>query len=152
MEGTRLKCAETSRRVRSVSTGTSASSLMAAASSGRSSGIQNTRPNTARSKNQYVHARRSQAKTQFRQVLRILRKFYFCLGRYWLTGYCVYGPRCNFLHNEVTLEDEQYLRRKMRSNSIGSTHSLNQLNMGAGSSNDLLFTPSLPVSRFESKL
>ena len=54
MEGTRLKCAETSRRVRSVSTGTSVSSLMAAASSGRSSGIQNTRPNTARSKNYFV--------------------------------------------------------------------------------------------------
>ena len=86
------------------------------------------------------------------KFLESLKKLYFCLGRYWLTGYCVYGPRCNFLHNEVTLEDEQYLKRKMRSNSIGSTHSLNQLNMGAGSSNDLLFTPSLPVSRCETKL
>ena len=38
--------------------------------------------------------------------------------KYWLTGYCAYGPRCNFLHNEVALEDEQFLRRRSR-NSTG---------------------------------
>jgi len=94
---------------------------------------------------QFAHGRR-----ELREVVRNSKYKTKHCQKYWLTGYCVYGPRCNFLHNEVTLEDEQYLKRKMRSNSIGSTHSLNQLNMGAGSSNDLLFTPSLPVSRCSS--
>ena len=29
--------------------------------------------------------------------------------KYWVSGYCAYGPRCNFLHDEATSEEEQEL-------------------------------------------
>ena len=50
---------------------------------------------------QFAHGRR-----ELRDVIRNSKYKTKLCQKYWLVGYCAYGPRCNFLHYELEADEE----------------------------------------------